>query len=147
MKKWILMCLLLSCTLVCNTATTGGAKVQALKAGMPNTLALPDGKVVYDLNGEWDVTLRACTTQTGVMKITQDGCQFVGVVVSGNLPQVTEKGEKVKGNVEGNELTNVSFYTWQGWAMSTAEIKNSGNEIVIETAISEASPSTILKRK
>ncbi len=141
------MCLLLSCTLACNTATTGGAKVQPLKAGMPNTVALPDGKVVYDLNGEWDVALRACTINTGVMKITQEGDRFVGVVVSGNLPQVSEKGEKVKGKVEGNELTNVSFYTWQGWALSQAEIKDSGNTILIEAAISEGSPSTVLKRK
>ena len=25
-----------------------------LKKGMPNTLALPSGEVVYDLNGEWE---------------------------------------------------------------------------------------------
>jgi len=25
-----------------------------LKEGMPNTLKLPSGEVIYDLNGEWD---------------------------------------------------------------------------------------------
>jgi len=86
------MCLLLSCTLACNMATTGGAKTQALKAGMLNTVALPDGKVAYDLNGEWDITLRGCTTHTGIMKITKDGDRFVGVVTSGDITHVTEKG-------------------------------------------------------
>jgi uncharacterized protein YaiE (UPF0345 family) len=148
MKKWILMCLLLSCTLACNTATTGGAKVQALKAGMPNTVALPDGKVVYNLNGEWETTLSsAAGTVNGIIKISQDGNRFVGVVAGGNLPFTTEKGEKVKGKVDGATLTDVNLYTWQGWAMSSAEIKDSGNTIVIETAISEASPTTVLKRK
>jgi hypothetical protein len=148
MKKWILICLLLSCTLACNTAMRGGAKTEALKAGMPNTVALHSGEVVYDLSGEWEFSLSACGhSRSGVIKMTQEGDRFVGTMVSGDYPYKSGKGEEVKGKIEGSTLTDVYFYTWQGWAISNVEIRNSGNEIVMETPLSECPVSSILKRK
>ena len=56
-----------------------------LKPGMPNTITLPNGEVVYDLNGEWDAvydvtsTYRTDDTQSSkdIVRITQEGNKFL----------------------------------------------------------------------
>ena len=116
MKKWMFMCLfVIFCTVACNTAMRDGAKPVALKAGMPNTITLPSREVAYDLSGEWETSMSSVAgSRSGVIKITQEGDQFVGVAIGGNFVHISENGELVKGKVQGATLTDVYLYTWQG---------------------------------
>ena len=52
-----------------------------LREGMPNTVKLPSGEVIYDLNGEWDAVYDSggWGMYNDIVKITQKDNQFVGV--------------------------------------------------------------------
>ena len=131
-----------------------------LKPGMPNTITLPNGEVVYDLNGEWDAvydlsfsgTLAAIEdTQSskGIVRITQEGNKFVGIKVIGDQ-WVDKNQETVQGELEKNKFGNL--YVFRGmiyrWVPGKGEISEDGNKIVIEA---KPCPSQImmvvLKRK
>ncbi len=53
--------------------------------GSMNTITLPNGEVVWDLNGEWDVLVEpygpwiSIDSYKEICKITQEGSSFVGV--------------------------------------------------------------------
>ena len=89
-----------------------------LKQGMPNTVTLSNGEVIYDLSGEWD----AIYDNKGygginkdIVKITQKGNEFVGIKLIGN--QWMPKGsETVKGVLEkdGFKSLNTNSYS-DGW--------------------------------
>ena len=135
MKKGILICLfVLLCGVACNSATRGGTKTAALKAGMPNTLALPNGEVVYDLSGEWDAGTKVSTDAafSGIIKINQKGDRFVGTLQSGNYPAL-ETFEKVRGTLKGADIMKIEFNTPAGWILSYGEIGETGNKITIDT--------------
>ena len=108
-----------------------------LKKGMPNTVTLSAGDVVYDLNGEWDTVID--NAQFGiskdVIKITQEGNKFVGIKLIGN--QWVGKGEEtIKGELERDGFKSLYGYNLaHGWTISKGEISDGGNKIVIEEPI------------
>ena len=151
MKKWILMgVVVLLCCVACNTAMRDGATTGALKAGMPNTLALPNGEVVYDLSGKWDIVTHVSNFSTfnGVIDMKQDGNQFVGSLESGNFPAL-ETSEKIKGNLKGNEIDGIQFNTVHGWVYSAGGIDEGGKllSIITESPSEGWDISSTLKKK
>ncbi len=133
MKRLVLVCVIIFlCTVACNSAMRDGATT--LKAGMPNTLALPNGEVVYDLSGEWDIVTHVSNFATfnGVIDVRQNGNQFVGSLQGGDFP-VLETSEKIKGKVKGNEIEVIQFNTTHGWVLSSGGLAEGGKLLSINT--------------
>jgi len=149
MKKWILMGLVvLFCCAACNSAMRDGATT--LKAGMPNTLALPNGEVVYDLSGAWNIATDVGTFAkfNGVVDMRQEGNRFVGSLVSGNYPGL-DTSEKIKGKLKSNEIDVIQFNTTYGWINSSGEIVEGGKmlRIITQSPSEGFSISSTLKKK
>ncbi len=112
-----------------------------LKSGMPNTVKLPSGEVIYDLNGEWDSVYDSgywAGTFNDIIKITQNDNQYVGVYLLKGDNLVGKNEEKIKGKIKGNVIDEVFFNDITDietmnliWAPSKAEISEDGNEIKI----------------
>jgi hypothetical protein len=120
-----------------------------LKQGMPNTVTLSNGEVIYDLSGEWD----AIYDNKGygginedIVKITQKGNEFVGIKLIGN--QWTPKdSETIKGELEKDGFKSFSTYTVYGWTPATVKIDEKCNKIVIETPVAGSMLDITLTRK
>jgi len=144
MKKCILMCIvvLFGC-FACVSAT----KTTVLKPGMPNTLKLSNGEVVYDLSGEWDISSKTTlgASYGGLLEITQDEDRFVGTLKSGNYPM--EGSEKVKGKLKGGEVANIQYKTTYGWTNSSGEIAEGGKMMTIFTSLPEGGTADTTLRK
>ena len=131
-----------------------------LKEGMPNTVKLESGEVIYDLNGEWNSAYDTggWGTLEDSVKITQDGNQFVGIYLLNGDKLASKNEEKIKGKIKGNVIDEVYFYDVidfasfkPHWAPSAAIISEDGNEIVLKREIIEKGATTTrtftLKRK
>jgi hypothetical protein len=131
-----------------------------LKEGMPNTVKLPSGEVVYDLNGEWDAVYDSggWGTYKDIVKIIQNDNQFVGIYLLNGDNLVGKNKEKIRGKIKGNVIDEVFFNDITDmmtmklhWAPSEAEISKDGNQIVIKRAWEEKGATTTrtlsLKRK
>ena len=142
----------------------GFATVQAqmdnpLKKGMLNTVKLPNGEVVYDLNGEWDAVYDSggYGTYKDIVKITQGDKQFIGIYLLEGDNRVGKNEEKVKGELNGNVFDEVllnvvdpaTFEVY--WERVEGEISKDGNEIKIKRINEYKGAKTIqtlsLKRK
>lgn len=107
MKKGIIF--LVFCIL---SSTVGAQMDNPLKEGMPNTVKLKSGKVVYDLNGEWSSAFDTggWGTLKDIVKITQDGNQFIGIYLLNGDQLAGKNKEKIKGKIKGNMIDGVYFY-------------------------------------
>jgi len=120
-----------------------------LKPGMPNTIELLNGEVVYDLNGEWDAVYELTITRSwpaggrkesskDIVRITQEGSQFVGIKLIGDA-WVGKNKKAVKGELEKNGFRKVHAVAYDQkimraiWVPSKGEISEDGNKIVIKT--------------
>jgi len=111
-----------------------------LKEGMPNTVKLASGEVIFDLNGEWDAVwdTGGYGTYQDVIKITQNEDKFVGVYLLKGDYHLKKGEEKVKGKLKGNSIDEVflkdvdpaTFELY--WIPSQGSISKEGNEIVIK---------------
>jgi hypothetical protein len=107
-----------------------------LTAGMPNTITLANGQVVYDLNGDWGgiYDMGRFGTYEEIVRITQKGDQFVGIKLIGGLGVI--KNEKtIKGTLEQNRFKKVyinSASGGSGWLPSWGKISEDGNKIIIK---------------
>ena len=163
----VFLCLATSGIFILGTGlSTASSQPVVLKPGMPNTITLPNGEVVYDLNGEWEAVYdlaarwHAGIEQTesckDIVRITQEGNQFVGVKLIGDL-WVGKNQEAVKGELEKNGFRKVHAFAydmhhpgaqWVQWVPSKGKISEDGNKIVIRARPSHQSIMTIvLKRK
>ncbi len=131
-----------------------------LKEGMPNTVKLENGEVVYDLNGEWRsiYDTGGWGTLEDRVKITQKGNQFVGIYLLNGDRLVGKNKEKIKGKIKANVIDEVYFNDVKDfatmtlhWAPSEATISEDGNEIVLKRVLVEkGAPTTrtfALKRR
>ena len=109
--------------------------IKKLKAGMPNTVTLSNGEVVYDLNGEWDAIYdnKDLGTDKDVVKITQEGNKFVGIKLIGNI-FLGKGSETIKGELEGAGFKSLYGYgrTAGGWTRGKGQVSDRGNKIVME---------------
>ena len=132
-----------------------------LKSGMPNTVTLPNGEVVYDLNGEWDAVYRLSSvgfftaggyeseSMKDIVRITQEGNKFAGIKVNGDS-WVDKNQGAVQGELEKNRFGKL--YAFRGmilrWVPGKGEISEDGNKIVIKARPHQSEIMTIvLKRK
>ncbi len=121
------------------------ATADVVKSGMPNTITLPNGEVVYDLNGEWDevrvVTYLSSFDSAGtedkasskdIVKITQEGKKFVGVKQIGDR-WVGKNKKAVQGELEKDKFRELHALPSEhrGWLPGKGEISEDGNEILI----------------
>ena len=108
-----------------------------LKQGMPNTVTLSNGEVIYDLNGEWAVSVEhyGPWEQYGVfpdiMEIKQEGASVVGVTLLGS-PRSPKGSEKLKGELEKNGFKKVHTITGAGPIDLKGEILNNGNRVILD---------------
>jgi hypothetical protein len=121
--------------MVCFAITTVQAQMDnPLKKGMPNTVTLSTGDVVYDLKGEWDAAYHNdyFGTKKDIVKITQEGNKFVGISLNGN--EMAPKGsDTIKGELEKNGFRSVlTNYDNLEWLSSTGEIGDKCNKMVIK---------------
>ena len=73
---------ILSIVIILFLATIVSAQTEnPLKQGMPNTITLSNGEVIYDLSGKWDAIYEreGFDAQRDIVKITQQGNKFVGI--------------------------------------------------------------------
>ena len=114
-----------------------GGQTESLKPldkGMSNTVALPSGEVVYDIGGEWDAVLDWPHTplQKDIIKITQEGNKFVGILVNGNAIK-TAGNDIIKGELEKNGFKSLYVNTLDGWLPPASKIGKNCNKIVTKT--------------
>ena len=128
--------------LVCLIFISCAEEVEPLKPlqkGMPNTITLSTGKVVYNLAGEWDAFYDGGATGTGkgIVKIAQDGNQFVAIDLIGN-ESASKSSETIKGELEKNGFKSLSANTMHGWKPASGKIGENCNQIVIKANIDMA---------
>ena len=125
------------------------------------TVKLPNGEEVRDLTGEWNSVYDTggWGTLKDIVKITQNGNQFVGIYLLNGDNAAGKNKEKIKGKIKGNVIDEVFFYDLNEdlikqnyyWAPSEAKVSEDGNEIVIKRVWLEKGASIIrifsLKRK
>jgi len=160
----VFLCLATSGVFILGTGlSTASSQPVVLKPGMPNTIKLPNGEIVYDLNGEWDAVYHLDIKYMGkidvresskdIVRIKQEGNQFVGIKLIGDQ-WVGKNQETVKGELEKNRLRKVhafAYDTLEKRAISVpskGKISEDGNKIVINASPDVNSIMTIvLKRK
>jgi len=108
-----------------------------LLQGSKNTLTLPNGNVVWDLNGEWDFSGEnygvwlAAGGYGGVIKITQSGSSFVGIRMTGT--QTMTKGtEAIRGELDKSGFKWVQLITSMGSLNPSGKISKDGNKMIID---------------
>jgi hypothetical protein len=101
--------------------------------GSKNTLTLPNGTVVWDLNGEWD-----CYTEnhgpwamkgssSDIIKITQSGSSFKGISMTAMKGAETMRGELDKSGIKWAQLE-----TDEGTLDCLGKIREEGNRMIID---------------
>jgi hypothetical protein len=120
-----------------------------LKQGMPNTVTLSNGEVIYDLSGEWDAIYdnkEYGGKNEDIVKITQEGNEFLGIKLIGN--QWSPKGsETIKGKLEKDGFIFFFTKTKAGWSPSTVKIGENCNKIEIEVPAMVTTMGITLTRK
>jgi hypothetical protein len=120
----------------------GFATVQAqmdnpLKKGMPNTVTLSSGEVIYDLRGEWDSFVEAYGpwksygTHENVIKITQTGSSIVGVLMMDDM-WYSKGTRSIIAELDKSGFKKVEMLTNLGVLDSKGQISDGGNKIIID---------------
>jgi hypothetical protein len=107
--------------------------------GSKKTITLPDGEVVWDLNGEWDFLYegdlgpgKGFGKFTDIVKITQQGDSFVGVKMIGTI-NVPKGAESITGKLDQNGFKKVKFMAGSfGPLDAEGQISEDGNKIIID---------------
>ena len=114
--------------------------VQMAERGAKNTMTLPNGEVIWDLNGEWDVINEnyGPWSQYGVYpnihKITQTGSSIVGVLTMDD--RWYQAGYQYIGaELDKTGFMKVKIYTNLGTLDSKGWVSEDGNKIVIDDGI------------
>lgn len=119
-----------------------------LKKGMPNTVTLSNGEVIYDLSGEWDAIyeIEGFGSQKDIVTITQQGNKVVGIKLIG-WEYVGKGEETIKGELGKDGFKSLSVNTCEGWMPATAKLDKKGNNIKFETYLKGIFVDITLTRK
>ena len=129
-----LMALLVMASLLC------AAHAQTVEKNWKQTITLPSGEVVCDLNGEWDALYEGLGNFsyvgkfTDILKITQQGDSFVGIKTIGS-EVVPKDAVSIKGELDKNGVKKVRVMIHTGWGYGEdckAQISEDGNKIIID---------------
>ena len=108
-----------------------------LLEGMPNTVKLSDGEIVYDLNGEWNSFVEAYGpwkmygAHQNIIRIKQSGCYIVGVLVRDDVYYA--KGSKsIIAELAKDGFRKIEMLTNLGTLDATGQISDNGNKILLD---------------
>jgi hypothetical protein len=105
--------------------------------GSKKTVTLPNGEVVLDLNGEWDVFIEnyGPWSQRGsyaqIVKITQTGSSFVGIRMI-EQPWMPKGSEAIRGELDKNGFKKVQIISGMGPLDAKGKISEDGNKMIID---------------
>jgi hypothetical protein len=132
MVKKILLVLLCLVGLIIFTSTLHGQ-------GSKKTITLPNGEVVWDLNGEWDVQVEnygsyaAYGSFPQIWKITQTGSSFTAVRMMDD--PYNKKGKMaVQGELDKSGFKKILIISRAGLLDAKGKISNDGNKLEIDVA-------------
>jgi hypothetical protein len=134
MVKKILLVLICLVSLVIFVSTLQGQ-------GPKKTITLPNGEVVCDLNGEWDVFIERYGewsqygSYSDILKITQLGSSFVAIRMKGDPARIVgllPGDEALRGELEKNGFKEVRIMSATGPLISKGHISDDGNKMVID---------------
>jgi hypothetical protein len=114
------------------------AQAQTGEKKWKKTITLPNGDVILDMNGEWDVYvsyLRPVGYQSlegGITKITQTGSSFVGISMNA-LIAFRKGSEQIKGELAKSGFKQVQILSsLLGNSDAKGQISEDGNRIIID---------------
>jgi hypothetical protein len=113
------------------------SQAQLPQKGSKNTVTLPNGDVIWDLNGEWDVLNEnyGLWSQYGVYpnihKITQTGNSIVGVLMM-NDRWYQAGYQYITAQLDKTGFMKVKIATKLGTLDSKGQVSEDGNKIVID---------------
>ena len=105
--------------------------------GSMKTIRLPDGEVVWDLNGEWDVFVELYGPWSAVgswkqfCKITQEGSSFVSVRMIDD-PYNRKGSRNLQGELDKSGFKKVQIITSSGPLDAKGTISEDGNKMIID---------------
>lgn len=108
-----------------------------LKQGMPNTVTLSNGEVIYHLQGEWDSFAEGYGLWSGygtyrnIIKITQTGSSLVGILMMDDK-YYSKNWESIRAEFDKSGFKKVEMMTHLGTLESKGQINNDGNKIIID---------------
>ena len=111
--------------------------IKKLKAGMPNTVTLSNGEVVYDLNGEWNSFVEPYGswimygTTRNIIKITQTDSSLVGILMMDDF-WYSKGYVSIRAELDKSGFKKVEMMTNMGTLDSKGQISNDGNTIIID---------------
>ncbi len=133
-KEFLTMTLIQAKT-VQSMASTPSA--QTAEKGVKKTITLPNGEVIWDLNGEWDVfgenygEWSQYGNHRNVNKIIQQGTSFVAIRVKAN-PWMPAGSEAARGELDKNGFKKVQIISAMGPLDSKGQISEDGNKMIID---------------
>jgi hypothetical protein len=108
--------------------------------GSMKTIRLPDGEVVWDLNGEWDVLVEcygewsAAGSWPQICKITQEGSSFVSVRMIDD-PYNRKGSQNLRGELDRSGFKKVQIMASVGPLDAKGTISEDGNKMIIDDGI------------
>jgi hypothetical protein len=105
--------------------------------GPKKTITLPNGEVIFDLNGEWDVYIEnygpwsAYGTYPQLVRITLTGSSFVGIRMIDD-PNNPKGKESIRGELDKSGFKKVHIMSGAGPLDSKGQISEDGNKMVID---------------
>jgi len=127
----VLMCFV-SIILFASTSHGQGAK---------KTLTLPNGEVVFDLGGEWNVLmenygrLSFAGSYPQLVKVTQTGSAFAGIRMMDD-PNNPKGAEAMRGELDKNGFKRVQMVSRLGGPIDAkGTISEDGNKMVIDNGV------------
>lgn len=104
--------------------------------GPKKTITLPNGDEVWDLGGEWDVSienygkLKQWGSYVNIVKITQTGGSIVGIRMKNDANP--EGSESIRGELDKSGFKKVQIMSGFGPLDSKGQISEDGNKMVID---------------
>jgi hypothetical protein len=109
--------------------------------GSMNTITMPSGEVVLDLNGEWDVLVEGygewspIGSWKQIFKITQEGSSFVSVRMIDD-PYNKKGSQNLRGELDKSGFKKVQIITTLMGAIDVkGQISEDGNKMIIDDGV------------
>jgi len=105
--------------------------------GSKNTMTLPNGDVVWDLNGEWNAQIenygpwKEFGSYPQLMKITQQESSFIGIRMMDD-PWNRKGSTSMRGDLDRSGFKNVYTVSVGGSFNCNGQISEDGNKIVLD---------------
>jgi len=113
------------------------SQTSTTEKGVKKTITLPNGDVVWDLNGEWDSLgenygpWSLFGSFRNVVKITQTGSSFVGIRMH-DAPWLPAGTWAIRGELDKNGFKNVQIGSGAGPIDAKGKISEDGNKFVVD---------------